>query len=281
MKQHLNKLTAGDCVQLLKKLPAQSVNLTVTDPPYNIGEKYVDYDDKRPRDEYLAWAEQWLSEIWRVTADDGSFWLVINDGLVSEMDVLCKSLGFHKRSHVIWYYTFGQNCTKKLTPSHVHMLYFTAHKKRFTFNHGAVRVPSSRQLIYNDTRSNPLGRLPDDTWILRPQWLPDAMASGEDTWVMSRICGTFKERNRTSPNQLPERLLGRIVNLCSNADDVVLDPFAGSGTTLSTAKKLQRKYIGFELSKPYVDAANLRLETIKSGDALAGVPQQGDLPEAG
>lgn len=281
MKQHLNKLTAVDCVAGLKTLPAGSVHLACTDPPYNIGQKYVDYDDKRPRDEYLAWAEQWLREIWRVLNDEGTFWLVINDGLVSEMDVLCKSIGFHKRSHVIWYYTFGQNCTKKLTPSHAHMLYFTASKKKFTFNAAAVRVPSSRQLIYNDTRSNPAGRLPDDTWILRPQWLPDALASGEDTWVSSRVCGTFKERVRTSPNQLPERLLARIINLCSNPRDVVLDPFAGTATTLSTAKKLRRNYVGFELSQPYVDAANLRLETIKAGDPLSGVPQQGDLPEAG
>lgn len=276
--KYLNKVTQGDCVKRLRDVEALSIPLTLTDPPYNIGQKYDVYDDKKPRDEYLEWAGGWLAEVHRVLTADGSFWLVINDALVSEMDVLCKSLGFYKRSHVIWYYTFGQNSTKKLTPSHAHMLYYTKHREKFTFNFAEVKVPSSRQLVYNDKRAKAGGRLPDDTWILRPQWLPDAMASGEDTWTVSRVCGTFKERAGT-PNQLPERLLSRIVKLCSNPNDIVLDPFAGSGTTLTTAKKLGRQYMGFELSKNYVEATNIRLDTVKVGDPLAGAPQQGDADE--
>lgn len=276
MKDYLNKVTQGDCVQKLRAVDGCSIPLTITDPPYNIGQPYDVYDDKKTRDEYLAWAETWLEEVYRVTMADGTFWLVINDALVSEMDVLCKGLGFYKRSHVIWYYTFGQNSQKKLTPSHAHMLYYTKHREKFTFNAAAVKVPSARQLVYNDKRAKSGGRLPDDTWILRPQWLPNALASGEDTWTVSRVCGTFKERAGT-PNQLPERLLARIVNLCSNPRDAVLDPFAGSGTTLTTAKKLRRNYIGFELSQNYVDATNIRLDNVKAGDKLAGAPQQGDV----
>lgn len=273
---HYDQVTCGDCEQCLQQLADGSVQLVVTDPPYNIGVDYGDHhDDNMDVAEYLHWSGRWLGEIYRALTDDGTFWLVINDALVSEMDVLCKSLGFHKRSHVIWYYTFGQNSKKKLTPSHAHLLYYTKHKEKFTFNVDAVKVPSARQLVYNDKRAKDGGRLPDDTWILRPQWFPGAFLSGEDTWVISRVCGTFKEKGNT-PNQLPERLLSRIISLCSNPGDLVLDPFAGSATTLSAAKKLGRISAGFELSKPFTHDANLRLANVQPGDELAGAPQIGD-----
>src|SRR5947209_8508762 len=82
-----------------------------------------------------------------------------------------------------------------------------------------------------DARANPRGRLPDDTWILRPQELPKAFGADEDTWYFPRVCGTFKERAGWHGCQMPEQLLGRIIRACSNRGDVVLDPFAGSGTT--------------------------------------------------
>jgi DNA modification methylase len=275
LAKYLNKYTAGNCIELMKHLPEGYVDLTVVDPPYNIGEDYDYYHDKRDVDEYLHWASDWTRGIYRALKPTGTFWLVINDALVSEMDMLCKGIGFYKRSHVIWYYTFGQNSSKKLTPSHVHLLYYVKHPDKFTFNPEKVKVPSARSLVYKDKRATPGGRLPDDTWILRPQWFPGAFLSGEDTWTMTRVCGTFKEKS-TTPNQLPERLLARPIELCSNPGDIVMDNFAGSASTLTTAKKLGRRYIGMDLSKNYADAGTLRLESVNQGDPLAGAPQQGD-----
>ena len=157
---------------------------------------------------------------------------------------------------MIWYYTFGVNCTKKFSRSHAHLFHFVKDAKRFTFNamDPAVRVPSARQLVYADGRANPDGRLPDDTWILRPQDLPEGFQPDEDTWYFRRVCGTFKERAGWHGCQMPEQLLGRIIRVSSNPGDLVLDPFAGSGTTLVVAKKLGRQWIGFraiaELRRP-------------------------------
>ena len=123
--------------------------------------------------------------------------------------------------------------------------------KSFTFNDDLIRVPSARQLVYSDSRANPMGRLPDDTWVLRPQDLPAGFTADCDTWYFSRVCGTFKERVGWHGCQMPERLLGRIIEACSNAGEVVLDPFSGSGTTLAVAKKLGRRYLGFEISPDY------------------------------
>jgi hypothetical protein len=134
----------------------------------------------------------------------------------------------------------------------------------------AVRVPSARQLVYADSRGNPDGRLPDDTWILRPQDLPEGFQPDEDTWYFSRVCGTFKERRGWHGCQMPEQLLGRIIRVSSNAEELVLDPFSGSGTTLVAAKKLGRQWIGFELSANYAARAQTRLDAAKEGDLLDG-----------
>jgi site-specific DNA-methyltransferase (adenine-specific) len=142
--------------------------------------------------------------------------------------------------------------------------------KRFTFHDQEIRVPSARQLVYFDSRANPAGRLPDDTWILRPQDVLDGFAPEGDTWYVPRVCGTFKERAGWHGCQMPEQLLGRIVRACSNPGDVVLDPFGGSGTTLAVAKKLHRRFLGFELSPDYAAAIQTRLDAAKPGQPLEG-----------
>ncbi|MHC4066583.1 MAG: DNA-methyltransferase, partial [Planctomycetota bacterium] len=139
-----------------------------------------------------------------------------------------------------------------------------------TFNTDEIRVPSARQLVYADKRAEPKGRVPDDTWILRPQDVPDGFGPDEDTWYFSRVCGTFGERRGWHGCQMPEQLLGRIIKACSNPGDMVLDPFVGSGTTLAVAKKLDRKWIGFEVSHEYASQARARIRSINAGDPLVG-----------
>ena len=229
---------------------------------------------------------------------NGSFWLAIGDEFAAELKVAAQhQVGFATRSWVVWYYTFGVNCTKKFSRSHVHLFHFVKDENNFTFNaeDPQVRVPSARALVYADKRANPAGRLPDDTWVvrpavgqaarlssrttastsddnwvLRPQDLPEGFQPGDDTWYYARVAGTFKERQGFHGCQMPEQLLGRIIRVSSNPGDVVLDPFAGSGTTLAVAKKLERRWIGCELSEEYVRAATERLNAVQIGDPLDG-----------
>src|SRR5262249_6916673 len=126
------------------------------------------------------------------------------------------------------------------------------------FSPGGVRVPSARQTSYADRRAHPRGKLPDDTWVLRPQEDDRFFQPDTDTWYVSRVCGTFKERTG-HPCQMPEALLERIIRVASNPGDLVLDPFAGSGTTLVAAKRLGRRYLGIELSGEYADKVRQRL----------------------
>ncbi|MDA0659614.1 MAG: site-specific DNA-methyltransferase [Planctomycetota bacterium] len=270
-----NTVYARDCVKGMKAMEAESVHLVFADPPFNIGYKYDVYDDERAAGDYLKWCGDWIQQVSRVLRDDGAFWLAIGDEFAAELKLLAqKEAGFHCRSWVIWYYTFGVNCKRSFSRSHTHLLYFVKNARRFTFNADdpEVRVPSARQLVYGDGRANPLGRLPDNTWILRPQDAPEGgFAAGHDTWYFPRVAGTFKEREGFHGCQMPEQLLGRIIRTCSRPDEIVLDPFGGSGTTLAVAKKLQRQWLGFDMSKEYVRHMNTRLAKITPGDPLDGV----------
>ena len=270
----INNLIEGDCLEGMKQLADGFVDLVFADPPFNIGYHYDVYQDNLEDNEYLGWSRQWMEEVIRVLKDDGSFWLAIGDEYAAEMKVLMqRTLGMTCRSWVIWYYTFGVNCQKKFNRSHAHLFQMVKDPDNFTFNADAIRVPSARQLVYGDKRANPRGRLPDDTWILRPQDLPEGFQPDDDTWYFPRVAGTFKERSGFHGCQMPEQLLGRIIRISSNEGELVLDPFAGSGTTLAAACKLRRKYLGYEISTDYVKAIRQRLGDIQPGDDLDGAAE--------
>jgi site-specific DNA-methyltransferase (adenine-specific) len=309
MDEQLNQIILGDCVAELGKLPAESINLIFADPPFNIGFDYDVYDDSLERNQYITWSKNWILAAHRALQPNGTFWLAIGDDYAAELKVASQDIGFQCRSWVIWYYTFGVNCSRKFTRSHTHLFYFVKDAKDFVFRDQDLdnRVPSARELVYNDKRANPNGRLPDDTWIirpanaagdlvsdddgvwnpqlstppsdanrtftLRPQDLDQCFTPSENTWYFPRVAGTFKERAGFHGCQMPEQLLGRIIRTCSNLGDIVLDPFSGSATTLAVAKKLGRKFIGFDVSKDYVCYGKHRLKSICVGDRLDGSPE--------
>lgn len=268
----LDRIVQGDCIEGMNKLPEGAVDLAFADPPFNIGYDYDIYHDRQDRSAYLEWTRRWGAAVRRVLKPTGAFWLAIGDEYAAELKLIFQDdLGFTCRSWVVWYYTFGVNCTKKFSRSHAHLFHFVRDPKHFAFNSETIRVPSARQLVYADARANARGRLPDDTWILRPQDLPNGFQPEEDTWYFRRVCGTFKERAGWHGCQMPEQLLGRIIRACSNPGEIVLDPFGGSGTTLVVARKLERHYLGFELSPDYVERITARLAAAEPGQPLEGV----------
>lgn len=259
----------GNCIPLMQVRGDITADLAFADPPYNIDwPGYDKYTDKKRPAEYIKWCTTWMAGIHSRLSDTGTFWLAIGDEYVSELDVIAKTMGFHKRSHVVWYFTFGTSCAKNFARSHTHLLYYTKHKTKFTFNAGdkQVRVPSARQLVYNDKRANPDGKLPDNTWILSPFDLEKVFSDAEDTWLESRVAGTFKERQhrgtyqetKTVP-QMPEAVLRRIVFACSDEGDMVIDPFGGTFTTGTVAVRYGRHFWGCDISSKYVTQGRRRV----------------------
>jgi DNA modification methylase len=229
----VDKVYLGDCLQILNGIPDNSIDLIFADPPFNIGIKYDIHNDKMPYDEYYQWSEKWIKECYRILKSNGSIYIAIGDEFAAEINIILKRTGFYFRNWIIWYYTFGQNQRKKFNRSHTHILYFTKDKENFIFNDKDIRIPSARQMIYNDKRAHPLGKVPDDVW------------------QFPRVCGTFKERIGNHPCQMPENLLELIIKASSNEQNIVLDPFGGTGTTAVVAKKLNRHYITMDISPEY------------------------------
>lgn len=267
-----NRVFQGDCVKLLGEVDEGSVDLVFADPPFNIGYEYDVYDDSKKTEDYLGWCRQWIDGVYRALKPDGTFWLAIGDEYAAELKIESQKAGFHCRSWVIWYYTFGVNCVNGFSRSHTHLFHFVKDKKNFTFDrpNPQIRVKSARQLVYADNRANPNGRLPDNTWIIRPQDAPSSFSPNHDTWYFARVAGTFKEREGFHGCQMPEQLLARIIRSSSRPQELVLDPFGGSGTTMSVAKKLGRQWMGYELSDEYAKYIKERLDKTNVGDSIDG-----------
>ena len=257
----LNQIICGDSIKVLNDGDEGWIDLVFADPPFNIGYLYHGYDDRLKTEDYLKFSADWMAAVHRALKPTGSFYLAIGDEYAADLCIIARrQLGFNMRNWIIWHYTFGQQTKFKFAKSHTHILYFTKDQKQFTFNSDAVRVASARQTTYSDIRANPKGKLPDDTWYLRPQETPETYFSGDkDTWFVSRVCGTFHEREGWHGCQMPIEVLNRIIKASSNPGDIVLDPCNGSGTTAVSAALLGRQYVGIDQSPEYVKFAQQRL----------------------
>jgi DNA modification methylase/DNA-binding XRE family transcriptional regulator len=240
---HLHHL---DCLAgMRKRVATGSVRLAFMDPPYNIG---IDYGegvdaDRQPPEQYLSFLAACFAQLRPALTADGSLWVLIGDEYVAEVACLLKEAGFVFRNWIKWYETFGVNCTNKFNRTSRHLLYTVKDPADFVFNKQAVSRPSDRQVKYDDPRANPDGKLLDDVWLDIP-----------------RLAGTHSERLPEFPTQLPLALLTRVILCASDPDDLVLDPFAGSGTTGVAALQHDRCFVGFEKNARFAELAALRLK---------------------
>ncbi len=241
----------GDCLELITALSAESVDLTVTSPPYNIGKSY---ETVLETEEYLAWCERWISEIHRVTTWNGAFWL--NLGYISLPDrakaipipyLLWDRVKFFLMQEVVWNYGAGVAARKSFSPRNEKFLWYVKDPDYYTFNLDAVRDPNVKypnQKKNGKIKVNPLGKNPSDVWQF------PKVTSGKNR--------SSKERT-SHPAQFPLAVVDRIVKACSNRDDILLDPFVGSGSLIEAATREGRAAIGFEINREYVDLAAKRL----------------------
>jgi site-specific DNA-methyltransferase (adenine-specific) len=250
----------GDCREVLNALPERSVDLIFADPPFNWDVAYDEWDDARPRQEYLTFTQEWLDAGIRVLSEQGAFWVNIPDDTAAEIVVHLKQRGLVMMNWCIWHFRFGQHRVGNFIVSKVHALYFARDRDKRIWNADAVLEPSDRAAIYDDRRTRttqrPGLRVPLDVWY------------GEN-W--GRIQGNNKERRPNHQNQIPEVYLERVIRACSNEGQLVLDPFLGSGTTCTVARALGRRSIGIEYSSRNAASAFARIQAgpIRLGPAVA------------
>ena len=187
------RIYQGDCVELLAKLGLGSVDLAFADPPFNIGYEYDVYEDRQSHSKYLDWSRQWISGIHHCLKSTGTFWLAIGDEYAAELKLIAQEVGFTCRSWVIWYYTFGINCTRKFNRSHAHLFHFVRRShnlhiqlRRYRFT-SAIRTPIGICRFTGQPSGAAAGRYVDSSAARRIKWV----FFRSRHMVLSASCGNF------------------------------------------------------------------------------------------
>ncbi len=237
-----NRIYNEDCITGLKSLPDKSVDLIVTSPPYNLNINYQDHKDDMTLESYYDWCKLWIGECFRVLKDGGRFCLQIgcfqpqlNEPSYSTFTKLFQDSGFIFREFIIW----NKNQIPKRTAWGSWM------------SPSNPRILPPFEMIINFHKTSPKILEKGQTDLTKEEFIQ--WTNG--LWVIAPE--SAKKRNHPAP--FPEELAYRCIKMHSYVGGVILDPFNGSGTTTSVAKKLKRSYIGFDITPEYCKLAEDRL----------------------
>ena len=234
----LDKIYNMDCIEGLKQIDDNTVDLIVTSPPYNLGIDYDSWNDRMPWNEYLAWCKSWLSECFRVLKSDGR--ICINH-------YFCNNPTDENGKHESRFPLFdlknimddiGYNCHRIAIWDDLTLVKQTAWGSWLSASAPHINCPYEGILIAYKHQWNKINK--GESTIHRN----DFMEGCSGVWHL----GTAKQFTKAN---FPERLPQLCIDLLSYKDDLILDPFSGSGTTCYVAKSLDRHYLGFEISEAY------------------------------
>lgn len=262
-----------NALEFCQALPAGSVKLIVTSPPYNIGKAY---ETKISIDEYIANLSPMLTEFERILSKDGSLcWQTgnfVDNSEVYPLDIYFypyfKKLGLHLRNRIIWHFGHGLHCSKRFSGRYETILWFTK-SDEYTFNLDDVRIPSKypgKRYFKGEKKGqisgNPKGKNPEDVWEMTLERLIDDWDA--QIWEIPNVKNNHPEKV-SHPCQFPVELVERCVLALTNENDIVYDPFAGVGSSLIAALKNNRQAYGTELEQSYVDIGLERIKKLSEG----------------
>jgi modification methylase len=258
-----HRVFLGDCVAELKKLPASSVDLVFADPPYNL---QLARDLKRPDDSHVdavtddwdkfasfsaydEFTRAWLTACRRVLKPSGTIWVIGSYHNIFRVGALMQDLGFWILNDVVWRKSnpMPNFRGRRFTNAHETMIWAArdANSKGYTFNYEALKAGNDDLQVRSD-------------WMI-------PLCTGEE-----RIKGV--DGKKLHPTQKPETLLARVILSTSRPDDLVLDPFTGTGTAGAVAKYLGRRFIGIEREARYAKAAQMRINATRPLEAPSIAP---------
>jgi adenine-specific DNA-methyltransferase len=247
----------GDCLELLKRIPSEKIELVVTSPPYNIGKKY----EKRLKlEEYVDQQRSVIRECVRVLSSSGSIcWQVgnyVETGEIAPLDTVLypifKVLKLKLRNRIVWHFEHGLHCSRRFSGRYETILWFTKND-HYTFNLDPVRIPQKYpgKKYFKGPKAgrlscHPLGKNPGDLWSI-----PNVKHNHVEKTI--------------HPCQFPVELIERLVLALTNPGDWVLDPFMGVGTTAVASILHGRKSAGAEIKAEYLQAALERVQLASEG----------------
>ncbi|KQN02111.1 MULTISPECIES: site-specific DNA-methyltransferase [Sphingomonas] len=245
----LDQILRGDCIEHMKALPSNSIDMIFADPPYNLqlgGELYrpdgshVDAvtDDWDKFDTFAAYdrfTRAWLKEARRILKDDGALWVIGSYHNIFRVGAAVQDLGYWILNDIVWRKTNPMPNFRgtRFTNAHETLIWASkGEKAKYHFNYRAMKTLN-------------------DELQMRSDWEFPTCGGAE------RL---KKNGTKVHPTQKPEALLYRILLACTKPGDVVLDPFFGTGTTGAVAKRLGRNWIGIDREGDYIEAAQERIE---------------------
>lgn len=266
----------ADALDFCRSLPAKSVKLIITSPPYNIGKEY---ETKKGIDEYIKDFMPMLAEFVRILSDNGSLcWQTgnfVDNGEIYPLDIYFypyfKNLDLHLRNRIIWHFGHGLHCSKRFSGRYETLLWFTK-SDHYTFNLDDVRIPSKypgkryfKGAKKGQISGNPKGKNPEDVWEMTLERLVDDWDAL--IWDIPNVKNNHPEKV-DHPCQFPVELVERCVLALTDENDIVYDPFSGVGSSLIAALKNQRQAYGTELEQSYVDIGLERIRRLADGTLL-------------
>jgi len=255
----INKIYCGDNLKIMCKMESESVDLVYLDPPFFTQRdwKHANYefsDNWKDIDEYLEFMKVRLEQMYKILKDTGSIYLHVDYRVIFELKPIMDEI-FGRgnfRNDIIWAYSGRETKQNRFPHKHDTILLYSK-SKNYTFYN--LYKPYRKEYIinfftYNDNDGNGKYRmLPDGKGGKYKQYLNKTKGQIiNDVWNDIKPLNNFgTQQSLQYPTQKPDELLERIIKTSSNQNDIVLDPFCGSGTTLTVAKKLHRKYIGIDI----------------------------------
>jgi adenine-specific DNA-methyltransferase len=247
----------GDCLDLLKTIPDESLELVVTSPPYNIGKEY----EKRLKlESYLEQQAAVIQECVRCLSCHGSIcWQVgnyVDNGAIIPLDTVLYPIftysGLKMRNRIIWHFEHGLHCSRRFSGRYETIIWFTK-SDEYTFNLDPIRVPQKypgKKYFKGPNAGkyscNPLGKNPGDLWVI------------------PNVKSNHIEKTE-HPCQFPVELIERLVLSMTTEGDWVLDPFLGTGTSIIAAIRHNRRGAGAEVVPKYIELAKDRIQQELAG----------------
>ena len=252
----LNKIIKGNCIESMRSLPDNSIDVIFADPPYNLQLKNdlsrpdsskvngvtEGWDRFKSFEEYDKFTKDWISEAQRILKPEGTIWVIGSYHNIFRVGNAMQNLGFWILNDIIWHKSNPMPNFKgtRFTNAHETIIWASKnHNSKYNFNYHAMK--SLNEGIQ-----------------MRSDWYIPICSGGE------RIKDS--NGNKIHSTQKPEALLYRVLLSSSKKDDIILDPFFGTGTTGAVAKKLGRNFIGLEREDIYINAAKKRIKKIDSPD---------------
>jgi len=247
-------ILVGDCIELMGTVPAGSVDLVFADPPYNLqlggdltrpNNSRVDgvddaWDKFADLETYDRFTREWLAAARETLSDNGSLWVIGSYHNIFRVGAILQDLGFWLLNDVIWRKSnpMPNFRGRRFTNAHETLIWAAreAGGKGYTFNYEALKAGNDDVQVRSD-------------WTI-------ALCTGEERLKSAK-------GKKLHPTQKPEALLARVILSSSRPDDLVLDPFCGTGTTGAVARRLGRRFIGFEREAAYATAAQTRIAKIE------------------